>query len=331
MRILVTGGSGFIGTNFITKALTKDHIVYNIDNLGLFQKDQNKKNKNYIFDKIDIRNKQSLMSVIQNFKPNKIIHMAAESHVDKSILNSDEFIDTNIKGTHSILEASLDFFKSKNVSQNFCFHHVSTDEVYGSLKKGENSFTEKSPYKPNSPYSASKASSDHLVRAWQETYKLPCVITSCGNNFGPYQHPEKFIPVIILNGIKKQKIPIYGTGQNIRDWIYVEDHVDALITIMERNIKNKNYLIGSNNEKENIEVVNTICSILDKKWDTTFSHHDLKIFVEDRLGHDFRYSINSELIKNEIKWKPKTDFISGVDKTVAWYIANQDWFKGSCV
>tara|TARA_B110000503_G_C7136365_1_gene408998 strand:+ start:529 stop:1530 length:1002 start_codon:yes stop_codon:yes gene_type:complete len=327
LKILVTGGSGFIGTNFISKALIRGHIIYNIDNLSLFQKDNNKKNKNYTFEKVDVRHRQHLTEVINKFKPNKVIHMAAESHVDNSILNPDNFITTNIIGTYNILQASLEFFKSKNSENNFCFHHVSTDEVYGSLEKNENAFIEDSKYKPNSPYSASKAGSDHLVRAWQKTYDLPCIITSCTNNFGPFQHPEKLMPVVIINGILKNKIPIYGTGKNIRDWIYVEDHVEALIIIMEKNLRNKTYLIGSNNEKENIETVDTICKVLDKVWDTSYSHQDLKFFVKDRLGHDFRYSINSNLIKKEIRWKAKIDFKNGILKTVNWYLKNETWWN----
>jgi len=324
--MLVTGGSGFIGTNFISKAISKGHIIYNIDNLSLFSKDNNKKNKNYTFEKIDIRHKESLTEIINKFKPNKIVHMAAESHVDNSILNPENFITTNILGTFNILQASLEFFKGKNSENNFCFHHISTDEVYGSLEKNENAFTENSKYKPNSPYSASKAGSDHLVRAWQKTYGLPCIITYCTNNFGPFQHPEKFIPVVIINGILKNNIPIYGTGKNIRDWIYVEDHVEALISIMEKNLRDKTYLIGANSEKENTEIVDVICKVLDEVWDTSYSHKDLKSFVKDRLGHDFRYSINSQLIQDEVKWKPKNDFFNGIQKTVNWYLINKFWW-----
>ena len=324
--MLVTGGSGFIGTNFISKAISKGHIIYNIDNLSLFTKDNNKKNKNYTFKKIDIRHKESLTEIINKFKPNKIVHMAAESHVDNSILNPENFITTNILGTFNILQASLEFFKGKNSENNFCFHHISTDEVYGSLEKNENAFTENSKYKPNSPYSASKAGSDHLVRAWQKTYGLPCIITSCTNNFGPFQHPEKFIPVVIINGILKNNIPIYGTGKNIRDWIYVEDHVEALISIMEKNLRDKTYLIGANSEKENTEIVDVICKVLDEVWDTSYSHKDLKSFVKDRLGHDFRYSINSQLIQDEVKWKPKNDFFNGIQKTINWYLINKFWW-----
>ncbi len=328
MKILVTGGSGFIGINFISKMLSKGHSVYNLDNLSLFKKDFNKKSAKYSFKKIDIRNKNSLYKIINEFKPNKVVHLAAESHVDKSINAPDNFITTNVLGTYNLLQASLDFFKSPYVTKNFCFHHISTDEVYGSLKKNETSFNEDSKYRPNSPYSASKASSDHLVRAWQNTYNLPCVITSCTNNFGPYQHPEKFIPVVILSGIMKKNIPIYGKGNNIRDWIYVEDHVDALVTIIEKNIINKNYLIGSNNEKQNIEIVNLICDSLDHLCDHNYSHDRLKTFVEDRLGHDYRYSVNSNLVKNDTKWRPKNSFSEGIQKTIRWYLQNEVWWRG---
>jgi len=326
LKILVTGGSGFIGINFISKALDNGHFIYNIDNLSLFKKDYNKRNKNYLFKKVDIRDKSCLTGIFNEFKPNKVVHLAAESHVDNSIENPENFMTTNILGTYNILQATLDFFKSKNVPKNFCFHHVSTDEVYGSLKKNEAPFTEKSVYKPNSPYSASKASSNHLVRAWQKTFNLPCVITSCSNNFGPYQHPEKFIPVVIIKGLMKKKIPIYGNGRNIRDWIYVEDHIDALISIMEKNFINKTFLIGANSEKENIETVNTICDILNDIWDNSYLHQDLKTFVKDRLGHDVRYAINSKLLQKEIQWKPRNNFLNGVKKTIDWYIRNKNWW-----
>ena len=327
MKILVTGGSGFIGTNFVSKALLRGHTIHNIDNLSLFKKDYNKESNNYFFSKIDIREKYYLSEIINEFKPNKIVHFAAESHVDKSIQNPDNFINTNIIGTYNILQVALDFFKSSHVTDNFCFHHISTDEVYGSLKINEAAFTEETTYKPNSPYSASKASSDHLVRAWKKTFDLPCVITNCSNNFGPYQHPQKFIPVIITSGINKKKIPIYGNGKNIRDWIYVEDHVDGLITILEKNIINKTYIIGSSNEKENIETVDAICKTLDESWDPSYCHKNLQIFVKDRLGHDFRYAVNSQLLQTELGWKPKHTFINGIKKTVNWYLKNKDWWS----
>ena len=327
MKILVTGGSGFIGTNFISKALNKGYVIYNVDNLSLFKKDFNKKCKNYIFSKMDVNDKDNLSNILKKFKPNKIVHFAAESHVDNSIKNPLSFMTTNVLGTYNVLQASLEFYNSKNAEKNFCFHHISTDEVYGSLNKEDKSFTEKSKYKPNSPYAASKASSDHLVRAWQKTYNLPCVVTSCTNNFGPYQHPEKFIPVIILNGIMKKKIPIYGQGFNFRDWIYVEDHVDALLKLIEKNVINKRYLIGANNEKQNFEIADIICGVLDKVWDKSFSHTKLKIPVKDRPGHDFRYSINSQLIQDETNWKPKFDFLKAVENTVFWYLNNKNWWK----
>jgi len=327
LKILITGGSGFIGTNFITKAIDQGHTIYNIDNLSLFKKDHNKKNKNYVFNKIDIKNKEPLTEILNKFQPNKIIHMAAESHVDNSIQNPQDFISTNIMGTYNILQASLEFWNSKNVTDNFCFHHVSTDEVFGSLKKNQKPFTEDSKYRPNSPYSASKAASDHLVRAWNNTYNLPCTITYCTNNYGPFQYPEKLIPVTIMNGILKKNIPVYGTGNNVRDWIYVEDHVCALIEIIENNIINKSFAIGSDNEKNNIEVVTVICDILDKILDSKVKHKTFIKFVKDRLGHDYRYAINSNLIKKEIGWKAKIDFTNGILRTVNWYLENQNWWK----
>ena len=327
MKILITGGSGFIGTNFIKTAIEKGHIIYNIDNLSLFKKDYNKTNKNYMFNKIDIRSKEPLTEILNKFQPNKIVHMAAESHVDNSIQNPGDFISTNIIGTYNILQASLEFWNSKNSTNNFCFHHVSTDEVFGSLKKNQKPFTEESKYRPNSPYSASKAASDHLVRAWNNTYNLPCTISYCSNNYGPFQYPEKLIPVTIINGILNKNIPVYGTGNNIRDWIYVEDHVCALIEIIENNMIGKSYAIGSDNEKKNIEVVKEICEILDNTLLSKVKHKILIKFAKDRLGHDFRYAINSNLIKKEIRWKAKIDFTNGILKTVDWYLENETWWK----
>ncbi len=331
MKILITGGSGFIGINFIKCALKRGHKICNIDNLSLNKKDYNKINNNYFFNKADLHNIDQLQQIIRQFNPDKIIHMAAESHVDNSIVKPKTFLNTNIIGTYNILQASLNFWNGKKNEDNFCFHHISTDEVFGSLEYNDKPFNEASKYKPNSPYSASKASSDHLVRAWHKTYGLPITITYSTNNYGPYQHPEKFIPVTILSSIFKSKIPIYGNGENIRDWLYVTDHVQALMDLMENNIINKIFTIGSENEKSNLEVAYQICEIMDNLSNKNFSHKSLICLVDDRMGHDYRYAINPDLIKKEINWRPKLTFSDGIIKTINWYIQNKSWWKNLIV
>ncbi len=326
MKILITGGSGFIGTNFVQQAIEKKYEIYNIDNLSLFSKDTNTLHKNYNFSKIDIKNENAISTVLEKFKPDKIINMAAESHVDNSINNPQTFFETNILGTYQLLKASLKFWK-KNCNSTFCFHHVSTDEVFGSLKIRDKPFEENSNYKPNSPYSASKASSDHLVRTWNKTYNLPISITHCGNNFGPYQSPEKLIPLTIIKCLKKQKIPVYGNGENIRDWIFVKDHVNALLKIMENNITNKNFVIGSRNEKTNIEVINEICEIVNNNLQLNYDCKSLINFVDDRLGHDFRYALNPRSFEKNTGWIPKHSFSQSIIETIYWYLNNKDWWK----
>lgn len=328
MKILITGGSGFIGTNFTAEAIKRGHKVYNIDNLSLFLTDYNRKSINYNFNKIDILKTEELNVILNKFKPDKVIHMAAESHVDQSIRNPEIFIQTNIMGTYSILQASLKYWKSLNKKNSFCFHHVSTDEVFGSLNTKDAPFTEKSNYKPNSPYSATKAGSDHIVRAWTKTYGLPTSITHCGNNFGPFQSPEKLIPMTIISCLKRERIPIYGTGENIRDWIYVKDHVQALLNIIEQNIINQDYVIGSRNEKTNNQLINEICDVYNNISKVKYDYKKLIIYVEDRLGHDFRYAVNPKLIEQNTNWAPENDFFNQIKETCIWYIENQSlWHK----
>ncbi len=326
MKILITGGSGFIGTNFVKCALNRNHIIYNIDNLSLFSKDQNISHKNYIFSKIDIRNETEILEILNKFIPDKIINMAAESHVDKSISEPKTFLETNILGTYNMLEAANTFWKN-NKKSSFCFHHVSSDEVFGSLKKNDKPFIEHSNYKPNSPYSASKAGSDHLVRSWNKTFGLPVSITHCSNNFGPYQSPEKLIPLTIIKCLTKKIIPVYGNGENIRDWLYVKDHVNALLDIMEKNIINQNFVIGSRNEKTNIQIINQICDICDIHFKKKYNYKLLIKYVEDRLGHDQRYAINPDSIEKKTNWSSKFDFNEAIEKTFFWYLKNKTWWK----
>ena len=326
MKILITGGSGFIGTTFVTEALKKNHIVYNIDNLSLFSNDPNLSHPNYFFSKLDIKQENDVFEILDTFVPDKVINMAAESHVDKSISCPEIFLKTNVLGTYNLLQASLKFW-NKTKNNFFCFHHVSTDEVFGSLSKNDQAFSEFSNYKPNSPYSASKAASDHLVRSWHKTYGLPISVTHCGNNFGPFQSPEKLIPLTIIKCLNNNKIPVYGNGKNIRDWIFVKDHVGALLKIMEKNIVNKNYVIGSRNEKTNIQVIKLICDVSNEHFKKKNEYYNLVTYVDDRLGHDHRYSINPELIENEIDWEPKKDFVNSIKETFMWYLKNKNWWK----
>ena len=327
MKILVTGGSGFIGLNLVQKLLKLDHEVINIDNLTYASiKKENKKlqlQKKYKFYKYSINNANIIKKILKKHKPEKVFHLAAESHVDQSITNPNKFLLTNIIGTYNMLISSNDFYNSKLANKNFKFIHVSTDEVYGSSKHGI-SFKENSPYLPNSPYSASKASSDHLVRAWNKTYGLPTVITNCSNNFGPYQHSEKFIPTIIHSLINNKKIPIYGKGKNKRDWIFVEDHVDALIQIMNNSKSGSKYNISTEQNYTNIDICKKIYEIYNKELDIKNPLEFIKKvkYVKDRLGHDYEYKVNSFKIKKELKWKPQTSLRTGLIKTVKWYIKN---------
>lgn len=336
MRILVTGGAGFIGSNLIRFLINETNaIVLNVDKLtyaGNLEslKDVNG-NSRYSFVQCDICDLEALEKVFFDFHPNAVMHLAAESHVDRSIDGPGDFVETNIVGTFKLLQTTRKFYETlSGISrETFRFLHVSTDEVYGSLGK-EGAFTEKTPYDPHSPYSASKAASDHLARAWCDTYKLPVLLTNCSNNYGPYQFPEKLIPVVILKALDGEKIPVYGKGENIRDWLYVEDHAKALYTVLSKGLVGESYNIGGNNEQRNIDLVELICSIMDELVPNKFglsSYKDLITFVADRPGHDLRYAIDASKIKSELGWTPKETFESGFRKTVAWYLNNQNWWQ----
>jgi dTDP-glucose 4,6-dehydratase len=333
-RILITGGSGFIGSAMIRhliketnyKVCNIDKLTYASDNSALLEIEKSEK---YEFHQIDICDKNDLQKILNIFRPNIVMHLAAESHVDNSISSPLEFINTNILGTYNLLQISKEYFKSLDESsqKNFIFHHISTDEVYGDLENDGTLFNENTRYAPSSPYSASKAASDHLVRAWQRTYDLPTIVTNCSNNYGPFQFPEKLIPKTIINALQNKKIPIYGSGNQIRDWLFVNDHVEALLLTAENAKIGSTYNIGGFNEKRNIEVVNTICEILDdlSPSNSLESYKDLITFIGDRPGHDKRYAIDSNKILNDLDWHPDETFDSGIRKTVEWYLKSYDW------
>jgi len=335
MKILITGGAGFIGSAVARMLIgeTEDEILV-LDKLtyagNLLNLDSVKENIRFHFKKIDIFDYNKVFSAFQDFCPDSVVHLAAESHVDRSIKGPKEFIDTNIVGTFNMLEASRAYLKKLKKEQKdiFRFVHVSTDEVFGDLKGKKEYFTEESKYAPSSPYAASKAASDHLARAWYRTYGVPVLITNCSNNYGPYHYPEKLIPLVIKNALKGNKIPVYGDGRQVRDWLYVKDHVDALYAVLKKGKLGETYNIGGNNEKSNIEVVNKVCSLLDEKSPRKEgSYSDLISFVEDRPGHDFRYAIDSSKLKKELNWKPIESFETGLTKTVEWYLANDNWLS----
>ena len=322
-KIIVTGGLGFIGLNLIYNLLKdKNNQILNLDKISPYSNKIKIKNKNYQFKKIDISKKNKLFETIKKFKPDIIYHLAAESHVDRSIVSAEEFIYSNIIGTYNLIEILNFLLSSKKLSQNFKFIHVSTDEVYGSINRGK--FNEQSNYKPNSPYSASKASSDLLVRSWFKTYNFPGIITNCSNNFGPYQNKEKLIPKIIKNIFNKVKIPIYGNGKNMRDWIFVEDHVIALIKIGKKGKLGENYNIGGENIKSNNEIVEIISKVMKGRY-VKFDPLDLVQYVKDRKGHDFRYAISNKKINNDLAWYPKHNFRNALELTINWYY--QNYFK----
>tara|TARA_Y100000768_G_scaffold381590_1_gene360531 strand:+ start:506 stop:1552 length:1047 start_codon:yes stop_codon:yes gene_type:complete len=329
--ILVTGGCGFIGSNFIQNILQKDLSIsiINLDKLtyaGNLANLSSISNKRYAFVKGDICDKGLVNSLFNEYNFQSVVHFAAESHVDRSIDDPSEFIQTNIVGTLNLLEHSKKFFL-KSTNKDFKFLHVSTDEVYGSLGNS-GKFLENTPYAPSSPYSASKAGSDHLVRAWNKTYDLPILITNCSNNYGPYQFPEKLIPLMIINAINNKPLPVYGKGDNVRDWLYVLDHCDAISTVLERGEIGQTYNVGGNNEIKNIDVVKSICDILDHLIPKSNSESYKKLihFVQDRPGHDFRYAIDSSKLNSKLGWSPKESFESGLEKTIQWYINNNGWW-----
>jgi len=338
MKFLVTGGAGFIGSAVI-RHLIHDlcHEVVNVDKLtyagNLESLESITDSSLYSFEKIDICNKEALKQIFSQHQPDKIMHLAAESHVDRSIDGPVEFIQTNIVGTYVMLDVAKDYWLSQSghKKQNFRFHHISTDEVYGDLKDTEDLFTEVTPYAPSSPYSASKASSDHLVRAWNRTYEFPVVITNCSNNYGPFQFPEKLIPLVILNAISGKPIPVYGKGNQIRDWLYVEDHAKALVEVVLEGSDGETYNIGGHNEKTNLEVVKDICTILDElvpnHQNGIIQYEELITFVADRPGHDVRYAIDANKIENELGWVPEESFETAIRKTVQWYLDNETWWK----
>ena len=333
MRIIVTGGAGFIGSCFVAQRVASGDEILNLDKLtysgNLCNLESVLNKRNYHFVKGDIGDKDLVSSILRNFSPNAIVNFAAETHVDRSIKNPNSFIDTNVVGTSNLLFCVKEWWSElpQNLRKNFRFHHISTDEVFGSLSLTEPAFTEKSQYAPNSPYSASKAASDHFVRAYNETYGLPTLITNCSNNYGPRQFPEKLIPLMIINGIKGLNLPIYGTGENIRDWLHVEDHCEAIYKVLTCGRVGETYNIGGRSEKKNIDVVYSICKNLDELLPRSDkkSYTEQIVHVTDRLGHDFRYAIDCNKIETEIGWFPRYSFDEGLKETIRWYLSNKEW------
>lgn len=341
-RILVTGGAGFIGSAVIRQLLQHgDYAVGNIDKLTYAGNTESLASVShlpgYSFYQVDICDRTAVQTVFQQFQPDAVMHLAAESHVDRSIDGPDAFIQTNIVGTFTLLEVAKAYWLTLDPErqQDFRFHHISTDEVYGDLEGTADLFTEETPYAPSSPYSASKAASDHLVRAWHRTYGLPVIVTNCSNNYGPYHFPEKLIPHVILNALQAKPIPIYGDGAQVRDWLYVEDHARALVEVVSRGAVGETYNIGGHNEKTNLQVVETICELLDeliplgvaRENEVQLSYKKFMTFVKDRSGHDRRYAIDASKIKNQLSWEPKETFESGIRKTVIWYLNNHPWWE----
>ncbi|MNG92072.1 dTDP-glucose 4,6-dehydratase 2 [compost metagenome] len=337
-RILVTGGAGFIGSAVVRhiidatqdSVMVVDKLTYagNLESLAVIAD-----NERYSFEQVDICDRAALDRVLAQYQPDVIMHLAAESHVDRSIDGPAAFIETNVVGTYTLLEAARHYWHPLDAErkQNFRFHHISTDEVYGDLHGTDDLFTETTPYSPSSPYSASKASSDHLVRAWLRTYGLPTIVTNCSNNYGPYHFPEKLIPRVILNAVAGKPLPVYGDGAQVRDWLYVEDHARALYQVVTEGVVGETYNIGGHNERKNIEVVHTICDLLEElapnKPQGIEKYRDLITYVKDRPGHDMRYAIDAGKIDRELGWRPQETFESGIRKTVSWYLNNETWWR----
>lgn len=334
MRLLITGGAGFIGSAAVRLAIARGHEVINLDALTYAACLENvasvAESPLYTFVHADIRDRAALDRVFATHAPDAVLHLAAESHVDRSIDGPGTFVETNITGTYNLLEAARGYWQAQGRPESFRFQHISTDEVYGSLPADPMvKFTEDTPYDPRSPYSASKAASDHLVRAWHETYGLPILITNCSNNYGPFHFPEKLIPVVILNALAGKPLPIYGDGSNVRDWLYVEDHAEALLTVLERGAPGRSYNIGGENELSNLELVRSLCTVLDEAapLDDGKSYAAQISFVTDRPGHDARYAIDPSRIRAELGWRPSVTVDEGLQRTVRWYLENETWWR----
>lgn len=330
MKILVTGGAGFIGSAVVRQAIAAGHEVVNLDALTYAACLENvasvADSPRYTFEHASICDHAALVRIFNQHSPDAVMHLAAESHVDRSIDGPGAFIETNITGTYILLEVARSYWQAQGKPETFRFHHISTDEVYGSLG-ATGQFTEQTPYDPRSPYSASKAASDHLVRAWAETYGLPVLLTNCSNNYGPFHFPEKLVPVIILNALAGKPLPIYGDGSNVRDWLYVEDHADALLAVLDRGKIGRSYNIGGENERSNLELVTTLCAILDDLRPAPRPYADLITYVTDRPGHDARYAIDPTRIRQELGWRPSVTVEEGLRRTVQWYLDNEDWWR----
>jgi len=330
MKLLITGGAGFIGSAVVRLAVSRGHRVVNVDALTYAACLDNVASvagsDHYVFEQADIRDRAALDRIFFEHRPDAVMHLAAESHVDRSIDGPGDFILTNVNGTYTLLEAARAWWGAAGKPDAFRFHHISTDEVFGSLGP-TGKFTEDTPYDPRSPYSASKAASDHLVRAWGETYGLPVVLTNCSNNYGPFHFPEKLIPVVILNALQGNPIPVYGAGENVRDWLYVEDHAEALLLVLQNGRVGRSYNIGGENERRNIDLVRMICAILDHKRPKSRPYADQIAFVTDRPGHDARYAIDPSRIRDELGWRPSVTVEAGLERTVQWYLDNEAWWK----